>query len=162
LGNCHNHFSGRFLCTLGDLATVELWRERRAPCRPRGSAARSQTAATVGPVRRLESYRSFRSTNDDTATIRRRGERQTSLRKAPRMPWLRSIGHIRALAGLAVAAALFAACANGGTADSGSGGNGSGGETGSGGAATGGSGDGSAGGVSGTGGVPGTGGVSGT
>ena len=79
------------------------------------------------------------------------------------------------MAGVALAAALFAACANGGSADNGTGGNGSGGsstggESGTGGSASGGSGDTGSGGVSATGGrgsggsvssggAPGTGGV---
>src|SRR5579863_10084176 len=94
------------------------------------------------------------------------------------MRWLRSIGLVRSMAGLAFAALLPVACGNGGTADSGSGGNGSGGsstggETGSGGAATGGNGNGGSGGASSTGGrgsggsvssggAQGTGGISGS
>ncbi len=91
------------------------------------------------------------------------------------MPCLRSIGHLRPMAGVALAAALLAACANGGTADNGTGGNGSGGsstggESGTGGSASGGSGDTGSGGLSASGGrgsggsvssggAPGTGGV---
>ena len=90
------------------------------------------------------------------------------------MPCSRSISYLRPMAGLALAAALFAACANGGTADNGTGGSGggssTGGESGTGGSASGGSGDTGSGGVSASGGrgsggsvssggAPGTGGV---